>query len=138
MPQDQRYGRPSSRRDWEDERNRDYGYGRDDWRNESRLYRSRRYEDEGGGSAYGRDRRQDRDYQGTLRAGDYGRYEEEEGRSYPERFGGDGYAVPKPPIPNFYILNEPVSLPASFPDAFGPTNAYQFFQNATYSLGHHL
>jgi hypothetical protein len=56
----------------------------------------------------------------------------------PERFGGDGYAVPKPPIPNFYILNEPVSLPASFPDAFGPTNAYQFFQNATYSLGQHL
>src|SRR5438045_7852169 len=87
MPQDQRYGRPSSRRDWEDERNREYGYGRDDWRNKSRLYRSRRYEDEGGGSAYGRDRRQDRDYQGTLRAGDYG-CEEEEGRSYPERFGG--------------------------------------------------
>ena len=56
----------------------------------------------------------------------------------PDRFGGDGYAVPKPPIPNFYILNEPVSLPSSFPDAFGPTNVYQFFQNATYSLGKHI
>lgn len=89
MPQDQRYGRPSSRRDWEDERNRDYGYGRDDGRGESRSYRSRRYEDEGGASSSGHDTRQDRDYQGTLRAGDYGRYEEE-GRSYPERFGRGG------------------------------------------------
>lgn len=90
MPQDQRYGRRSSRSDWDDERNREYGYGRDDWRGESRSYRSRRYEDEGGG--YGHDRRQDRDYQGTLRAGDYGRYEEEEDRSYPERYGRErGY-----------------------------------------------
>jgi osmotically-inducible protein OsmY len=91
MPQDQRYGRQSSRRDWEDDRNREYGSGRDDWRGESRSHRSRRYEDEGG-SSYGHDTRQDRDYQGTLRAGDYGRYEEEEGRSYPERYqrGGRG------------------------------------------------
>jgi osmotically-inducible protein OsmY len=90
MPQDQRYGRQSSRRDLEDERNREYASGRDDWRGESRSYRSRRYEDEGGGSSSGHDTRQDRDYQGTLRAGDYGRYEEEEGRSYPERYQGGG------------------------------------------------
>jgi osmotically-inducible protein OsmY len=90
MPQDQRYGRQSSRRDWDDERNREYGYGRDDWRGEARLYRSRRYEDEGGGSSSGHDQRQDRDYQGTLRAGDYGRYEEEESRSYPERYQSGG------------------------------------------------
>jgi osmotically-inducible protein OsmY len=89
MPQDQRYGRQASRRDWEDERNREYGSGRDDWRGESRSYRSRRYEDDGG-SSYGHDTRQDRDYQGTLRAGDYGRYEEEESRSYPERFRQGG------------------------------------------------
>jgi osmotically-inducible protein OsmY len=82
MPQDQRYGRRYSRYDRDDER--DYGRGRDDWRGESRSYRSSRYEDEGGRS--GHDQRQDRDYQGTLRAGDYGRYEEEEGRHYPERF----------------------------------------------------
>jgi len=82
MPQDQRYGRRYSGYDRDDER--DYGRGRDEWRGESRSYRSSRYEDEGGG--YGHDRRQDRDYQGTLRAGDYGRYEEEEGRHYPEHF----------------------------------------------------
>jgi osmotically-inducible protein OsmY len=81
MPQDQRYGRSYPRYDRDDER--DYGRGRDDWRGESRSYRSSRYGDEGGWSAH--DRRQDRDYQGTLRAGDYGRYEEEEGE-YPERF----------------------------------------------------
>lgn len=97
MPQDQRYGRQSSRRDWEDEGNREYGSGRDDWRGESRSYRSRRYEGEAG-SAYGHDTRQDRDYQGTLRAGDYGRYEEEESRSYPERFrrGGSDYRGERP------------------------------------------
>jgi osmotically-inducible protein OsmY len=89
MPQDQRYGRRHSRYDWDDERDRDYGRGRDEWRGESRSYRSSRYEDEGRGS-YDHDRRQDRDYQGTLRAGDYGRYEEEEGRSHPERFGAGG------------------------------------------------
>jgi osmotically-inducible protein OsmY len=82
MPQDQRYGRRYSHYDRDDER--DYGRGRDEWRGESRSYRSSRYEDEGGRS--GHDQRQDRDYQGTLRAGDYGRYEEEEGRHYPERF----------------------------------------------------
>jgi osmotically-inducible protein OsmY len=89
MPQDQRYGRRHSRYDWDDERDRGYGRGRDEWRGESRSYRSSRYEDEGGGS-YDHDNRQDRDYQGTLRAGDYGRYEEEEGRNYPERFGRGG------------------------------------------------
>ncbi|HSC19029.1 MAG TPA: BON domain-containing protein [Rhizomicrobium sp.] len=83
MPQNPRYGR--SRYDWDDERDRNYGRGRDDWRDESRSYRSSRYQDEGD-----HDNRQDRDYQGTLRAGDYGRYEEEEGRSYPERFQGGG------------------------------------------------
>jgi osmotically-inducible protein OsmY len=81
MPQDQRGWRRSSREDWEDER--EFGRGRDDWRGESRSYRSR-YEDDQSG--YGHDNRQDRDYQGTLRAGDYGRSEEEEGRGYPERF----------------------------------------------------
>ncbi len=85
MPQDQRYGRRYSGYDREDERERDYGSGRDDWRNESRSYRSSRYEDDDG--KYGQDRRQDRNYQGTLRAGGYGRYEEEEDRYYPERFG---------------------------------------------------
>jgi len=79
MPQNPRYGR--SRSDWDDERGRDYARGR----GESGSYRSNRYEDEGD-----HDQRQDRDYQGTLRAGDYGRYEEEEGRSYPERFQGGG------------------------------------------------
>jgi osmotically-inducible protein OsmY len=87
MPQDQRGWRRSSRDDWDDQR--EFGRGRDDWRGESRSYRSR-YEDDQSG--YGqRDRRQDRDYQGTLRAGDYGRYEEEEeDRGYPERFQGGG------------------------------------------------
>ena len=85
MPQDQRGWRRSSRDDWEDER--DYGRGRESWRGESRSFRSR-YEDDQSGTDH--DRRQDRDYQGTLRAGDYGRYEEEESRSYPERFQGGG------------------------------------------------
>jgi osmotically-inducible protein OsmY len=89
MPQDQRYGRPSSRYDEDDERDRDYGRGREEWRDESRRFRSNRDEDERGESMYGRDR-QDRHYQGTLRAGDYGRYEEEEDRGYPERFQGGG------------------------------------------------
>ncbi|MBV8798429.1 MAG: BON domain-containing protein [Alphaproteobacteria bacterium] len=87
MPQDQRNWRRSSR-DWDDER--DYGRGRDDWRAESRGYQSRGYSEERG-SSYGggredHDNRQDRDYQGTLRAGDYGRYEEEDGLDYPPRF----------------------------------------------------
>jgi osmotically-inducible protein OsmY len=85
MPQDQRGWRRSSRQDWDDER--EYGRGRDDWRGESRSFRSR-YEDERSGADH--DNRQDRDYQGTLRAGNYGRYEEEEGRGYPERFQGGG------------------------------------------------
>ncbi|HEY1962913.1 MAG TPA: BON domain-containing protein [Rhizomicrobium sp.] len=85
MPQDQRGWRRSSRDDWEDER--DYGRGRDDWRGEARSYRSQPENDQSG---YGHDSRQDRDYQGTLRAGDYGRYEEEENRSYPERFRSGG------------------------------------------------
>jgi osmotically-inducible protein OsmY len=91
MPQDQRNWRRLSR-DWDDER--DYGRGRnDDWRGESGGYRSRGYNEGRGGSSYGggredHDSRQDRDYQGTLRAGDYGRYEDEEVRSYPPRFQG--------------------------------------------------
>ena len=57
----------------------------------------------------------------------------------PERFGGDGYAVPKPPLPSFSIVsNGAVSLPGSSPDAFGPTNGYQFFQTGTYSRAGHL
>jgi hypothetical protein len=56
----------------------------------------------------------------------------------PERFGGDGYAVPTPPLPGFSILDETVSLPGGIPDAFGPTNCYQFFQTGTYSRGRHL
>ena len=56
----------------------------------------------------------------------------------PDRFGGEGYAVPTPPLPAFFILNEPVSLPGGTPGAFGPTNRYQFFQTATYSRGKHL
>lgn len=56
----------------------------------------------------------------------------------PERFGGDGYAVPKPPLPSFSIVNEAVSLPGGTFDGFGPTNGYQFFQTATYSRGRHL
>src|SRR4051794_26787362 len=86
MPQDQRYGRRYSRSEWDDERDRGYGRGRDEWRGGSRRYRSSRDEDEGGGS-FDHDKRQGRGYQGTLRAGGYGRYEEEEGRNYPERFG---------------------------------------------------
>jgi len=56
----------------------------------------------------------------------------------PERFGGDAYLAPKPPLPFFYIQNEAVSLPGGEPAWFGPTNAYQFFQTATYSRGRHL
>lgn len=56
----------------------------------------------------------------------------------PERFGGDSYLAPKPPLPFFYIQNEAVSLPGGEPAWFGPTNAYQFFQTATYSRGTHL
>ena len=55
----------------------------------------------------------------------------------PDRFGGDAYSVPKAPLPSFYIQNEAVSLPAGTQGAFGPTNGYQFFQNATYSCGRH-
>lgn len=56
----------------------------------------------------------------------------------PERFGGDAYVAPKPPLPFFYIQNETVSLPGGEPAWFGPTNAYQIFQTATYSRGRHL
>ena len=56
----------------------------------------------------------------------------------PDRFGGDVYSVPKPPLPFFYILNEAVSLPGGTPAAFGPTNGYQFFQTGTYSRGRHI
>jgi hypothetical protein len=56
----------------------------------------------------------------------------------PDRFGGDVYSVPKPPLPSFYILNEAVSLPGGTPAAFGPTNGYQFFQTGTYSRGRHV
>jgi hypothetical protein len=55
----------------------------------------------------------------------------------PERFGGDSYAVPKPLLPSFHILNEDVSLPAGIPGYFGPTNGFQLFQTATYSRGKH-
>jgi osmotically-inducible protein OsmY len=77
MPQDQRYGRQSSRYEQDDERDRDYARGREEWRDDSRRFRSNRDEDERGESMYGRDR-QDRHYQGTLRAGDYGRHEEQD------------------------------------------------------------
>lgn len=88
MPQDQRYGRRHSHYGWDDERDRDER-GREDWRGASRSYRSSQDESQGG---YDHDRRQDRDYEGTLRAGNYGRYEEEEDRSYPERYrSGGGY-----------------------------------------------
>jgi hypothetical protein len=56
----------------------------------------------------------------------------------PERFGGDSYLAPQPPLPFFYIQNEAVSLPGGEPAWFGPTNAYQIFQTATYSRGRHL
>jgi TonB dependent receptor len=56
----------------------------------------------------------------------------------PDRFGGDSYSVPKPPLPSFTILNEAVSLPSGSPGGFGPTNGYQFFQTATFSLGKHI
>lgn len=83
MPREYRYGRPSSRSDWEDER--DYGRGRDEWRDQSREYRSRR-DDDDWRDMNSSQNRQDRDYQGTLRSGDYGRYEEEQ--PYPPRFQG--------------------------------------------------
>jgi hypothetical protein len=56
----------------------------------------------------------------------------------PDRFAGDGYSVPAPPLPVFFIANEPVSVPGGVPGAFGPTNNYQLFQTATYSHGQHL
>jgi len=55
----------------------------------------------------------------------------------PDRFGGDAYSVPKPPLPFFYILNETATLPGGSAGGFGPTNGYQFFQTATYSHGRH-
>lgn len=113
----ERYEREPYRGDWEDERYRDrernYGRGREDWRGESREYRSgREYGGEfgRGESRYGRGRqnhdyRQERDYEGTLRAGnDYGwrdedRYQEEPSRSRsggdygPRDSGGGGYGA---------------------------------------------
>jgi Carboxypeptidase regulatory-like domain/TonB dependent receptor len=56
----------------------------------------------------------------------------------PERFGGEAYPVPKPAIPSFAILNEPVSLPGGSSAEFGPIDGYQFFQTATWSHGSHL
>lgn len=56
----------------------------------------------------------------------------------PDRFGGDAYSVPNPPLPSFTILDEAVSLPGGSPGGFGPTNGYQFFQAATYSHGRHI
>ena len=91
MPQDQRYGRRSSRYDWDDERDRGYGRGDESGRSEPRTFRGTYEEERSGRSRYEHDTRQDRDYQGTLRAGDYGRYEEEDdfsprssGRDYRE------------------------------------------------------
>jgi len=55
----------------------------------------------------------------------------------PDRFGGDAYAVPTPLLPSFYILDETATLPGGEASGFGPTNAYQFFQTATYSRGNH-
>src|SRR5215469_9587825 len=55
----------------------------------------------------------------------------------PDRFGGDSYSVPTPPLPFFYILNETATLPGGSAGGFGPTNGYQFFQTATYSHGQH-
>ena len=56
----------------------------------------------------------------------------------PERFAGEAYPVPNPPIPSFGILNEPVSLPGGSSAEFGPLDGYQFFQTATWSRGAHL
>lgn len=56
----------------------------------------------------------------------------------PDRFGGDGYAVPRPLFPAFSILNEAVSLPGGTPGYFGPTNIYHLFQTGTYSRGNHI
>ena len=55
----------------------------------------------------------------------------------PDRFGGDTYPVPNPPLPYFYILNESVSLPDGTSGGYGPTNTYQFLQSGTYSGGNH-
>jgi len=55
----------------------------------------------------------------------------------PDRFAGDAYAVPKPPLPSFSILNEGATLPGGTNGGFGPTDGYQFSQTATYSRGSH-
>lgn len=55
----------------------------------------------------------------------------------PERYAGDTYPVPNPPLPNFYILDVSASLPAGVSGGYGPTNSYQFFQTGTYDRGKH-
>ena len=96
----ERYEREPYRGHWEDERyrEREYGRGREGWGGESPESRSRRGDYERGESIYGRgreerDHRQERDYQGTLRAGsDYGWREEDryqENRDGERGFGRD-------------------------------------------------
>jgi len=56
----------------------------------------------------------------------------------PDRFGGGNPLVPNPPIPLFYILDEPsVTLPAGTEKFGGPTNTYQLFQTVTWARGRH-
>jgi len=104
----ERYEREPYREEWERARNREYGRGREDWGGEGREYRGGREGYERGESRYGRgreehDTRQDRGYQGTLRAGnDYGwrdedRYQERtergSGGDYGQREHGGGYGA---------------------------------------------
>lgn len=55
----------------------------------------------------------------------------------PDRFGGNVYAVPKPTLPFFYILQEDATLPFGSSSGYGPVNTYQLFQTVTYSHGRH-
>ena len=45
--------------------------------------------------------------------------------------------TPKPPIPQFYIRNEPATLPFGSSSFGGPQNLYQFFQTATWAKENH-
>jgi hypothetical protein len=56
----------------------------------------------------------------------------------PDRYGGGNPLVPNPPIPSFFILNEPsVALPEGTETFGGPTNTYQLFQTVTWTRGNH-
>ena len=46
-------------------------------------------------------------------------------------------ATPKPPIPFFFISNEPATLPGGSSSFGGPQNLYQLFQTATWVTGKH-